>query len=346
MKICFFAKVSDRQILETVRFYADDIQILRELGHEVVIATSFAEVPFDCDLYFVWWWTWAFLPLAKAFLARKPMVITGVFNYETPPKGFRTSYVERPFWQQILLQLALRSVRANVFISEFERQQVMAKLAVRNPVFLPLSIDVQKYKPLPGAAKSNLLSIAWSGQVNALRKCLPQIIEAFARVAPLHPEVRLVMAGRQGEYHPELVVLAQRLGVSDRIDFLGVISEEDKIRLMQTCAVYMQPTLFEGFGQAQAEAMACGAAVVSSPVGAVPEVVGQTGLLVPPDDIAGIADAVNRLLNDPVLAARLGEQASARVAERFHFGVRKRGLEVLIAQVMRQPLALNSERGI
>ena len=63
MRICFFARV-DEDALTKVGFYVDDIRILRELGHEVVIATAAHRIPWDCDLYVGWWFTSGIAPLA------------------------------------------------------------------------------------------------------------------------------------------------------------------------------------------------------------------------------------------------------------------------------------------
>jgi glycosyltransferase involved in cell wall biosynthesis len=341
MKICFFAKVESHDILETVGFYADDVRILRELGHDVVKAITFAEIPWDADVYYVWWWSWAFLPLIKAKFRGKPVVICGVFDYDVPPRGMPASYVYRPWWQKVMYRLNLRLADINIFVSEFEYQQIPSLFHVRNPRMIPCAVDSHKFVVGTEAKQPFIFNVAWSGKYNAIRKCLPQIIEAFARVSQAHPKVRLVMAGRQGEYHEQLVKLAADLGVADRIDFLGKIDEDLKIRLMQTCSVYMQPSLFEGFGLATAESMACGAAIISSHAGAVAEVVGDAGLLVDGSNVDDIAKSLDRLLSDQALNAELGVKARARVAQLFSFERRKRELSTVIQEVTK---ALNPQR--
>ncbi|MEY4529903.1 MAG: hypothetical protein RLZZ156_624 [Deinococcota bacterium] len=333
MKICFFAKVESHDICKKVGFYADDIRALRELGHEVVVAIDFKEIPWDADLYYAWWWSWAFIPLLKAKLRGKPCIICGVFDYATPPRGVGISYLDRPWWQQLLYRLSLRLATINIFVSEFEMKQIPRHFFVQKPKFIPCAVDYNNYLP-SSRQEQTILNIAWSGQYNAERKCLPQIIEAFALVSAKFPEVRLVMAGRKGEYHDLLVKKAIDLEVSNRIDFLGTISEKQKIELMQSCLVYLQPTLFEGFGLATAEAMSCGAAVISSPVGAVTEVVGDAGLLVEGTDVNSIALALEQLLSDRILNAALKIKARSRVIDLFSFERRKHELSLIIAEAM------------
>jgi glycosyltransferase involved in cell wall biosynthesis len=334
LRICFFANVESHEALERVQFYATDLRILRDLGHDVVVATRFAEIPRDCDLYFIWWWTYAFLPLIKGRLAGRPCVVTGVFDYDTCAGLGSVAYVDRPVWQRLLMRGALSFADINAFISRYEFEQVPHALPVNKPRLIPLVVDTDRYSPAPVAKKPYFLNVAWSGEQNAKRKCLPQVIQAFALVAPDHPELRLVMAGKQGEYHARLVALAAELGVRNRVDFLGIISEEEKIMRMRECYAYLQPTLFEGFGLAIAEAMACGAAVVSSPVGAIPEVVGDAGLMVEGSDHLAIADALRRLLSQTALRDDLARRAVRHVCANFSYSRRRQGIADLIADLV------------
>ena len=336
MRICFFARVKSPEILDRVNFYAQDIKILKELGHEVIIATKFKEIPLNCDFYYIWWWTWAFMPLIKAKFGSKPTLITGTFNY-APPAGLDNMggvYKNRPFWQRWIIQQALSRANANVFVSRHEFNLVPANLYVSNPCYIPHVVDVDLYTPADVPKEPFIFNVAWSGAISAQRKCLKQIIEAFAYIVAKHPEIRLVMAGEQGEYHPVLIKTAEALKVSHAMDFIGIISEEKKIKLMQRCSVYLQPTLYEGFGLAVAEAMACGAAVVSSPVGAVPEVVGDCGLMVNGQEPQAIAKAVNQILDNPDLRHTLSQRAREHIVKNFAYERRKREIKKIIAELI------------
>ena len=77
------------------------------------------------------------------------------------------------------------------------------------------------------------------------------------------------------------------------------------------------PSLYEGFSLPAVELMACGTPLVATSAGALPEVVGDAALVVPPGDPEALAAAVGRLLDDPELAARLGAAGRERVVERF-----------------------------
>ncbi|MBX3147085.1 MAG: glycosyltransferase family 4 protein [Gemmatimonadales bacterium] len=329
MRICFFAKVPSADILDTVNFYAQDIRVLKDLGHDVVTATRFREIPTDCDLYFVWWWSWAFLPYFRARVRRKPMVITGVYDYSSE----RIPGIGRPWWKRQILRSMLHRADANVFVSTYEMQLVARLFGAPNAWYIPCTVDTERYRPGLQPRQRFLLNVAWSGATNGRRKCLREIIEAMPAILSKHPDTRLLMAGRQGEYHQTLVDTAKSLHVEHAIDFLGVISEETKVQLMQTCAAYLQPTLLEGFGLAIAEAIACEAPVITNPQGAVPEVVGPGAILLERPEPSLIAAAATRLLDDREFAADMGRKGRQHVLEHFTYPVRRDGLAKVIDHV-------------
>lgn len=125
-------------------------------------------------------------------------------------------------------------------------------------------------------------------------------------------ELEFVIAG-DGPRKDRLVALASRLRLR-RARFAGRISEDEKWALMRSCALFAMPSVDEAFGMAALEAMSCGRPVVSTCVGGLPEVVGEAGLLVGPRSPGEIAGAMERILEDPALAAHLGALARSRAA--------------------------------
>ncbi len=107
---------------------------------------------------------------------------------------------------------------------------------------------------------------------------------------------------------------ASELGVADRVTLTGRLTSAELADEYRRCQLFVSPSLYEGFGLPAAEAQACGAPVVATTAGALPEVVvdGETGLLGPPANPAALAAAITRLFDDPPLAARLGEAAARR----------------------------------
>ncbi|MDQ2807890.1 MAG: glycosyltransferase family 4 protein, partial [Chloroflexota bacterium] len=146
-------------------------------------------------------------------------------------------------------------------------------------------------------------------------------VEYLIEALPLlqTPNVAVWIAG-EGPYQPELQALAARLGVSERVQFLGQVPTADLPALYAQAAVVVGTSFVnETFGIALAEAMACGRPVVASRFGGFPEVVaeGETGLLARPQDPADLAAQLDAVLGDSARAAALGAAGLARVQRLF-----------------------------
>ena len=128
-------------------------------------------------------------------------------------------------------------------------------------------------------------------------------------------DCKLVMCGK-GPEKPKLESLAEKIGVSDRIEFRGYVSDEEKEHLMNTCKLFVMPSLFESFGLAAVELMSHGKPMVATNVNGLPETVGEGGIVIEPGSPEQISDAVNRLLADPDLRRDLGAKAR-RQAESY-----------------------------
>jgi glycosyltransferase involved in cell wall biosynthesis len=162
-------------------------------------------------------------------------------------------------------------------------------------------------------------------------KNLLRLIEAFARTVDggAADNVKLVLAGDLGDvFHthiPELRAAVARWGLGDRVLLPGFIADEDLVYLYNRAYALVQPSLLEGFGLPPVEAMACGAPVLYSQAGSLPEVVADGGLGFEPRDVGAMAGVLKRVLADPVLRERLGGQALRR-ARQFSWTATARAL--------------------
>jgi glycosyltransferase involved in cell wall biosynthesis len=136
------------------------------------------------------------------------------------------------------------------------------------------------------------------------RKNLPRLLDAFGRLGPV--EVDLVLVGPDGWGDAPVAATAKRL---------GFVPTADLEALYGAASVVAYPSLREGFGLPVLEAMVQGAAVVTSSTTSTAEVAGDAALLVDPLDTDAIAGALQRLLDDPDLASRLGAAARVRAGE-------------------------------
>ncbi len=136
-------------------------------------------------------------------------------------------------------------------------------------------------------------------------KNLRGLLHAFARVALRHPGLRLKLVGR-GVSFRNLRMLAERLGVSDRVEFVGRVDDAELRRLLAGARALVFPSLIEGFGFPLVEAMAQGCPVVTSDIPVVREIVGDAAVCADPARPAAIAAAIGRVLGDEDLRRRLG----------------------------------------
>lgn len=131
------------------------------------------------------------------------------------------------------------------------------------------------------------------------------LLRSFARVAAVRPEVSLVLTGGRGAREEAVLSEIGRLGLDDRVHRVGRIPRADLDALLGRAVALTFPSRHEGYGLPVAEAMALGCPVIASRTTALPEVVGDAGLLVDPDDADGWMDAMLRLLDDEALRAAL-----------------------------------------
>jgi glycosyltransferase involved in cell wall biosynthesis len=152
-----------------------------------------------------------------------------------------------------------------------------------------------------------------------VRKNLPVLIEAFAILrAKTDEKLQLVIAGERHSgnpvVYPPLQPAIDRAGLAGSVKLIGRISEADKLALYRSAALYVSPSLYEGFGLTPLEAMTFGVPAIVANRTSLPEVVGDGGLCVEPDPET-LAAAMLDVLTDPVLAASLSERARQRAAQ-------------------------------
>jgi glycosyltransferase involved in cell wall biosynthesis len=144
------------------------------------------------------------------------------------------------------------------------------------------------------------------------RKNLVTLIEAFASIERVQCGTILVIAGAKGWYFQEVFKRVEELGLADRVYFAGFVPDAELPLWYNAATVFVYPSLYEGFGMPLLEAMACGTPVVGSDASCLPEVIGDAGLLVSPQDVAGLSDRLERLLVDVDLREELSQRGQTR----------------------------------
>jgi glycosyltransferase involved in cell wall biosynthesis len=216
-----------------------------------------------------------------------------------------------------LLEAEVVSCNSSHTRNEIER------LCGRKATVIPYGTTVAtKDDPRPVPPEGEPAVLLFSGRL-IQRKGIPYLIRALPRVLERRA-VRVVITG-EGDRRSEWEELASRMGLGDKVEFLGFVSNQRLAELYRTCDLYVHPAIFddnddtEGLGVVLVEALASRCPVVASAVGGIVDVIEheKTGLLVPQKDEVALADAILRLLDDPALGRRLGEAGRAFAQSHF-----------------------------
>jgi glycosyltransferase involved in cell wall biosynthesis len=175
-------------------------------------------------------------------------------------------------------------------------------------------VDTSVFYPILEVKRSpNTLLVINSGDIPL--KGLKYLLEAVAVLKHQH-DVRLKIIGTpmKNGYTQGLI---DRLGINDLVTRLGQIDTAELVHQYSSSAIVVVPSVYEGFGLPAVEAMCCKAPVVSTTAGALPEIVGDAGVLVPPADSKALVEAISDLLNNPEKRKELGERGQRRVTGMF-----------------------------
>lgn len=148
------------------------------------------------------------------------------------------------------------------------------------------------------------------------RKNLEFLINVFFKISLVFPQFNLVITGKRGWYYEGLFRLVQDLHLENKVIFTGYIDDKDKPYLYNGAKLFLFPSLYEGFGLPPLEAMACGTPVISSNSSSLPEVVGEGGVLLPPDNQPEWVKSIKQLITNKKLFEKY-RQLGLKQAKKF-----------------------------
>lgn len=147
----------------------------------------------------------------------------------------------------------------------------------------------------------------------AANKNISTILSAFTDICS-QVEHDFVMIGHSSWRYDSVKMMIKENKIKERVKLTGFISDEDLPAFYSGADLFVSPSLYEGFGLAFLEAMACGTPVIASNVASMPEVVGDAGVLIDPHDVGELSDAILRILKDDTLKKRLREKGLHRAS--------------------------------
>ncbi|HEX3804497.1 MAG TPA: glycosyltransferase [Solirubrobacteraceae bacterium] len=272
------------------------------------------------DVVVGWWASWhTFLPTTLAWLLRKPsLLIVGGFDTAADPEyGYGFQLGGPRAW---LSRFTMRRARILMTNSEYSRQEIWRNIGIP-----PHQVRVV-YHGVPelasgGEKRPLALTVGIVDRTNLDRKGL----RAFVEAAALVPEVEFIVVGRiDADAGAELERRA-----ADNVRLTGWVEDEELAALLDHAAVYVQASKHEGFGVSVAEAMLARCVPVATRAGALPEVVGDTGVLLDDAQPATVALGVREALH-----LDKGEAARRRVLTEFSVEQRRAGLFALLDELV------------
>lgn len=259
---------------------------------------------------------------------RRPFVFTPHFHPPWSMEGGAARKLLRKVYDPTFGRYVLARADRVIGVSSGE-MDVMAQFLPldRTKVrIVPNGFHPSRFRPTPsGAAFRQRLGlplstplVVFAGRL-ASNKGLHHLVPAFAALKDRHPDARLVLAGEDQGWRARLEAAATRLGVGDRVHFTGHLDEASYRQALAAGDVFALPSEWEAFGIVLVEAMACGVPCVATRVGGAPDVVvdGVTGRLVPYGDEKALAAALDEILSDRVLAARMGAAGQDRAFKEY-----------------------------
>jgi len=240
-------------------------------------------------------------------LGRRSIVVLG---------GFDVCEEEDPHFHRRIAELQYILRNASCLLAVSRRVQAKAEALIEGRGKIPVvyhGFDSVRFRPTtPKLAMA--VTVAYLDENSVRRKG----IETFVRAARFLPDVEFVVVGESLDGSGERL----KAIATPNVRFTGKLPEADLIRVLQQTAVYVQASLHEAFGCSLAEAMLCGCVPVASGYGAIPEVVGDTGISVRPEDPKDVARGIREGMTTP----GLGLAARERIVRLFPAENRQRAL--------------------
>lgn len=227
-------------------------------------------------------------------------------------------------WHRPLFNKLLRQARPLITISQANATKLQ-ELGLPKPIIIYPGTNPDQFVPKAKTAKGSLTLLTVGRLVP--RKGIDTTLQAVAQLRKNYPNLQYQIAGT-GDDLPRLKQLVKELGLETAVTFLGYIPSENLPELYQNAGIFVMPSRerpqvgsIEGFGIVYLEASASGLPVVASHSGGAAEAVrhGETGLLVPPDNVTALAKTLDSLLQNSELRQKLGRNGRRWVEDRMNW---------------------------
>lgn len=255
--------------------------------------------------------------MISRLLGKKSLVVVGGYEVAREPDiGYGALLVPELAGK---IRYIIENADCILAVSEFSKREILRVAQPRRIETVYNGVDTSVFSP--GGQKENVvLTVCFVSTANIRVKGLDTFMDAARRL----PEARFVLLGQALDYGLETL----KRDASDNVEFIGQVRQEELIRWYRRAKVYCQLSYRESFGVALAEAMSCECVPVVTDRGALPEVVGDVGFMVPYGDAEATAAAISEALQSD-----RGRAARVRVEKEFSLEGRKQKIRSVIEEI-------------
>ncbi|MEM4346990.1 MAG: glycosyltransferase family 4 protein [Candidatus Altiarchaeota archaeon] len=342
-----------------------DAEIFRELGYNVIVCSSkslfYPSEIFrylrgiskwfewykklkSVDIFFAWWAiSFDIVLLSKIF--RKPCIIVAAgaeIERGELPREY-PCYENKSIFKKAITNLTLKFADKVISVSKYAKDS--ADKIVRNPTneVVYNSVDINIFKPIRIEKKPYITTVCWISKLRLNKKGLLPLLEAFSRIINKYPEYFLIYVGDEIESIGGKEIIkrrAEELGILDKVIFMNFFkTAKDYVKFLNQCKIYVQYSWNETFGVAMCEAMACGIPVIASNRTALPEILGDAGLIadrgsIEKGNIDDLVEKIEMLITDDHLCEKLSKKGIERVKNNFSKELRKQKLKKIVESML------------
>lgn len=285
MKTLIFYPVKE-DYTQLWEYYKVDKEIIEDISTETYYSNNLWKFLLSIrkvNYVYCWWWHTSIMQIIISKILRKKVICTGaihMFDYTG-----ETTFYKKKFLYRILTKISLYLADANVFICNDQKNQIISHLKVNNPNVAYSSLDknhLEFYSTLKKTKdfenKINITSTLWLTKSSIKRKGLFECLDALELLND--KDFQYFIIGKKGDGYELLIEKIDRMKIKNKVQILSDLSGDEKNKILMSTDLYLQPSYFEGLGNAVIEAMSCGCIPLVSRFGAQPEVVSKNGYIV------------------------------------------------------------------
>jgi len=228
---------------------------------------------------------------------RRPFVVTIHDTTISYYPGKKMNTLWRKLGYNLVIKHAVKAAKAIITVSNNTAEDVKKLFKIDPNKIYPIHIGIgPEFKPrqLTNSSTPYLLYAGnWREHKNVVG-----LIESFALLRAKHPDLKLIITGKPDPYYPEVPEAIKRHKLDACVNLVGLVSQEELLKLYQEAALFVFPTFYEGFGLPPLEAMAVGTPVAASCIASVPEVCGEAAAYFNPHSAGDMAEVIHQVLTD------------------------------------------------